>query len=162
MLIFDQEFKPTIVDSVFDPLVTPTFWALNLEAQDFMYINIGFLEEHNEKGKGLLFDGQYVELPNSWFILITEEDSGVLDLIKVEDIKGRPFDAFLFDTRKTIPKVARMETYNSEIYTKYCYPIVPKTIMMVHPIDRHSGIMVSSTDQYNKFIKGKYMMDFLV
>jgi hypothetical protein len=162
MLIFNNQFKPTIVDSVFDPLVTPSFWALNLDAQDFMFVNIGFLEEHNEKGKGFTFDGQYVELPNSWYILIAEEEEGTLDLIQVKDIRGRPFDAFLYDIKKSVPKVARMETFNPEIYTKFCHPIVPKNIMIVHPINSYSGIVVSSTDQYNKYIKNHYMTDFLV
>lgn len=161
MLIFDDEGNPTIIESVFDPVVTPIFWTLNLEQEDFMFTNIGFLEEHNERGIGLSFGGQYVPLPNSWFVLIGEEEDGSLDLIKVEDIRGRDFAAFVFDFTKTLPKTVSMETTNPRVYEKFCYPIMPKHLMLVHPIDKECGIVISPNDQYNKWIKGRSMMDFL-
>jgi len=161
MLIFDDEGNPTIIESVFDPVVTPIFWTLNLAEEDFMFTNIGFLEEHNERGIGLSFGGQYVALPNSWFVLIGEEEDGGLDLIKVEDIRGRDFSAFVFDFDRSLAKTVLMETINPRIYEKFCYPIMPKNLMLVHPIEKHTGIVISPNDQYNKWIKGKTMMDFL-
>ena len=162
MLIFDDEGNPTIIESVFDPVLTSIFWSLNLEEEDFMFTQIGFLEEHNEQGVGLSFGGQYVPLPKSWFVLIGEEDDGSLDLIKVKDIRGREFSAFLFDFDRSFPRTVRMETVNPRIFTKFCYPIMPKNVMLVHPIHKRTGIIISPNDQYNKWIKDKTMMDFLI
>ena len=162
MLIFDDTGNPTIIESVFDPVITPIFWTLNLEREDFMFTNIGFLEEHNERGAGLSFGGQYVQLPNSWYILIAEEEDGGLDLIQIKEIRGREFSAFVFEFSRCIPQTVYMETANPRIYTKFCYPIMPKHIMLVHPIDKGSGIIISPNDQYNKWIKGKSMLDFIV
>jgi len=161
MLIFGDDFRPTIMESAFDPLVTPVFWSLNLDAEDFMFSNIGFVEEHDERGCGLLFDGQYVELPQTWYILIGDSSDGTLDLLPVEDIKGREFDAFVFEFNRSMPRTVPMTVFNSRTYQRFCYPIIPKHLMMVHPIDMETGIIITPHDQYNKYIKKKTMMDFL-
>lgn len=161
MLIFGEELKPVIIGSVMDPLVTPVYWTLNLEQEDFMFANIGFLEEHSWEGKGIQFDGQYVEIPAAWYILIGDADEGSVDCIQIDDLMGQPFEAMLFEFNKSIPKTAVMEVVNAKIYTAFSFPIIPKHIMMVHPINEDSGIIISPIDQ-TKQIRNKTMMDFLM
>jgi len=162
MLIFDDNLKPTLITSEEDPVMSTVYWTLNLEEEDFMFSYIGFLEGHDERGVGLTFDGQYVALPESWYIVLADPFDGTLDLIQVKEIRGREFEAFVVEFHRTTPRTVPMATMNSRIYQRFCHPIMPKNLMMVHPIDEYSGIIISPHDQYNKYIKNKTMMDFLV
>jgi len=159
MLIFGDELKPLIIDDADDPIVSDYIWVLDVEERDFMFSNIVFLDDHYEKCKGFDFNGQYVELPESWFVLIMDTVSGEMDLIMVKDIKGRHFDAFVYSHSSVLPRSAKMIMKNARVFKKFCYPIMNKNIMLIHPIDEDHGIVITPHD-ITKKIKDLNVLDF--
>lgn len=158
MLIFGGELKPIILENADDPIGSDYVWILDIDQQDFMFDRMHFFDQHLEKAKGFTFDGQYVEIPESWYVLITEASTGEMDLIQVKDIRGRHFDAFIYSHKSVIPQSAPMVMENARVFKQFCYPILNKNLMLVHPIDSDRGIVISPHNVYKK-IKDTYVMD---
>lgn len=159
MLIFGGDLKPLILDNVTDPIVSDYVWTLDVDQQDFCFDHITFLDEHYEKGIGFSFDGQYVEIPESWYILVMDPINGMMDLVQTADIRGRVFDAFIYSHQSVIPRSASMVMKNARVFKKFCYPILNRNLMLVHPIDEGNGIVISPHNVFKK-IKDTYVMDF--
>lgn len=159
MLIFGDELTPIALESASDPLPSDYVWVLNLNEQDFMFDHMVFLEEHHEKAIGFSFGGQYVEIPESWYIVVMDDVNGMMDLIPIRDIRGRIFDAFIYSHKSVIPQSEPMVMQNARVYKKFCNPILPRHLMHVHPIDEQRAIVISPHNVYKK-IKDGYVMDF--
>ena len=70
MVIFDENTRPVLIDSISTPVLTSHFWVLDLEDKDFCLSKLEVLEEHTTPMLVIQIYGYSIELPADWNILI--------------------------------------------------------------------------------------------
>lgn len=161
MLIFDENVKPIILESIYTPIVTDSYWVLDLNILDFKLSHLAILEQIDSPTFIVSIDGFDFPLPTTWNILVADEESMVLDVIQLREAAGKAFKALVYGPSHSIPKV-------SEIVIKSYYPNFPnvgpslnKHQMLCHPVAPESWICISGSDTYNKYLKDKVVGDLI-
>lgn len=152
MLIFDDLNRTIILDSIYTPTVG-YFWTLDLALKDFTVSPMPVLEEIVAKSLELEIKGFRFILPAYWNLLIVGEDTAQLDIVKLDELTAKEFNAFIFG-----PTLGRYEACPVRV-TNY-YPVHPsvapslhKHQMLCHPIAPNQWINVSPGDMYTKYLK---------
>lgn len=161
MLIFDEKVQPVILESIYTPTVTDSFWVLDLNLLDFKLASLGILEQIDSPTFICSVNGFEFPLPTNWNVLVVDEESMILDVIQLREAAGRSFKALVYGPNYAVPEV-------SEIFVKAYYPSFPnvgpalnKHQMLCHPVAPQSWICISGSDTYNKYLKDKVVGDLI-
>lgn len=161
MLIFDENTTPIIIDNIYTPILTESFWVLDLGIRDFKLTPLTILEEIVAPTMELMVYGFRFCLPASWNLLIVDDDTSALDIIQVSELAGKEFRAFLYG-----PTRSRAE--NTVVSVVNYYPSYPnvgpslnKQHMLCHPVGPGTWINVSPADTYNKYLKNAVSGDLI-
>lgn len=161
MLIFNETNEVTTIDSIVDPILTDTFWVLDLKMQDFTLTPLQSIEEMTSSAIRLNIDGFEFVVPTTWNVLIIDPDTSQLDIVDVSHIPGVDFSAFVYGhTHNNVrPKnITATQYYPSYVST---YPILSKDQMLCHPIAPSTWINIAPTDAYNKYLKNLLAGDLI-
>lgn len=161
MIIFDENTKPILIDSINTPLRTNYFWILDLEEQDFKLQKIEMLEEHITPILVLSIFGYAIELPSDWNILIVSPETNQLDLVEVSELTRGHFQIFVYkhENNKIAMPNSRIIHYEERGILQM--PSVSKNQMLCHAIGPDSWVCISPVDNYNKYIKGLIANDLI-
>lgn len=161
MVIFDENTKPVIIDSIYSPVVSEYFWVLDLEDKDFRLTKLNTIEEHTTPMLVISVYGYAIELPADWNILISSPDTSQLDIAEVFELSRGNFHTFVVNhkdnkTYNASTKIIHYET-KSIIYT----PSLSKNQMLCHALGQNAWICVSPIDNYSKYLKGAITNDLI-
>jgi hypothetical protein len=128
------------------------FDSRHIGQMDYQFNPLTFLEIFD--GAGVLLDigGFDLMVPSNWSIVIGDSSSGDLDVVPIEELNGRSFDAFAFNPLTgTVPEFLHIEV--KEIYSNVSWT-VPKLNyceFLVTPLpgclSNHSLLIIDETIQ---------------
>lgn len=156
MLIYDDENKTIMLDSIYTPTPTTDMWVLDLNLMDYTLAPLLNLEEIISPSIELLICEFKFAIPANWNILVFAEDTLQLDVIEVADVAGREFTAFVADvshptSTKYLPGTISVTDYQIERLN--VAPSLAKHQMLCHPIGPKLWVNVAPSDTYNKYFR---------
>jgi len=161
MLIFDDESKAVILDSIHVPTTTDHFWVLDLNLLDYKLTELKILEEIIAPTVIISIEGFDFPLPASWNILVVDEESMILDVVELSEVAGREFRALVYGPEIPMVKTAIISVKNYFPSYPNVGPQLSKHQMLCHPVAPGHWINVSSSDQFNKYLKDKVVGDLI-
>ena len=161
MLIFDENSKPIIIDSIATPLLTEYFWVLDLDIMDYTITPLMMLEEIVSPTITLMIRGFEFTLPANWSMLVYSDDTMQLDVVDVGELAGRDFLAMVYGPNTTIVSSGhvRVTNYNPE-EVNYAPPL-SKHQMLCHPVGPDEWVNVAPSDVYNKYLRDCVVGDII-
>lgn len=164
MLIFDENLKPIVLENVHSPTPTEYFWVLDLSDMDFTIAPLTMLEQIIGPAMRLKVRGFEFWVPTMWNLLVFEEDTSQLDVIKIKKAPGTEFTAFTTDVlnytlMKCEPGLITATDYSPE--QVIVAPALGKHQMLCHPIGPRTWINVAPSDSYNKYLKNTVIGDII-
>jgi hypothetical protein len=161
MLIFDDNTKAIILESIHTPTITDHFWVLDLNLLDYKLTELKILEEIIAPTVILSIEGFDFPLPANWNILVVDDESMILDVVELSEVAGREFRALVYGPTMPMAKTAMITVKNYFPSYPNVGPQLNKHQMLCHPISPDSWINISSSDTYNKYLKDKVVGDLL-
>ena len=161
MLILNQDDQPIILDSIYSPTLSSSFWVLDLELEDFTLTPLTVLEERIAPTLTLkALDGEF-PLPASWMVMVYDEETMQLDVTPVSELTGKDFTLFGFGPKKNmvVPIKAQVVNYHPEAAN--VNPLLNKHQMLCHPISQETWINIAPSDVYSKYLKEKLVGDLI-
>lgn len=162
MLIFDNQSKPIILDSIHTPTLTDYFWVLDLSMMDFTLAPLISLEEVVCPTLVLRIRGFDFALPANWNILVYDSETSQLDVVELSEACGREFTALCYGPQKTRHTPAIVSVANYYVEHKNVGPLLNKQQMLCHPIGPDEWINVAPSDAYNKYLKDRAVGDLIL
>jgi hypothetical protein len=164
MLIYDDEQRAILLDSIYNPTPTEYMWVLDLNMMDFTLAPLTNLEEIIGSSIELMINGFRFHVPGAWNILTVSEETSQLDVIAIKDVLGKEFTALAIGMTATgalkyhpFPVVAtdfKMDHMNVA-------PQLGKHQMLCHPIGPTSWVNIAPSDTYNKYFKDAVVGDII-
>ncbi len=161
MLVFDENSKPLIIDSIYTPTLTSHVWILDLSIMDFTLAPLEVLEEITCPSVMIEVCGFKFILPAHWYVLVYDEETTQVDTVCVSELSGREFMALGYgpNKNKAFPAKIVVVDYNAQF--KNVGPSLNKHQMLCHPIGPNAWINISPTDVYNKYLKDVIVGDII-
>lgn len=161
MLIFDENIKPIIIDSIHSPTPTEYMWVLDLIMMDFTLAPLVMLEEVICPSMQIQIQGFEFILPANWNILVYDDETSQLDVIELSQAAGREFTALTYGPKKsyTVPSTIIVTDYFIEY--KNVGPSLNKHQMLCHPINSDVWCAIGPSDNFNKYLKDKTIGDLM-
>ena len=156
MLIFDENFKPAVLDDINNVITSEYFWVLDLQLMDFTPVPLLILEEISSKSLELTIGtgGTPIIVPADWYILIVAEETFALDIGEIgKDIPGMDFNAFVFGHDQKTFDVGTVRVTNYFQNFKNITPLLGKHQMLCHPISNTHWVNITPHDVYSKYFK---------
>lgn len=161
MLILDDRNEAVIIDNIYVPTTSDSFWTLNLEIMDFTLANIFVLEEVVCPTITLSVRGFKFTLPANWNVLVYDEDTMQLDVIEVSDLAGRDFVAMVYGPTASNVSPGRVTVLDYNPSGVNIYPSLNKHQMLCHPVAPTQWIAAAPSDSYNKYLKDCVIGDII-
>lgn len=154
MLIFDEHYKPIVLDDLNNSVMSDCFWILDLNMMDFTPIPLLILEEITSKSLELTIGNNSIIVPADWYVMIVSDETSQLDVLELgKDVPGMGFHAFTYGLEmKTFEPVSITVTNYFQNF-KSIAPALSKHQMLCHPISEHAWINITPHDNYNKYFK---------
>ena len=161
MLVFDDNSKPLILDSIHTPTVADSIWVLDLELMDFTLAPLLVLEETVAPTIEILILGFYFPIPANWNILVVDSETSQLDVVEVSELAGREFSAFIYGANCPRYDMSTISVADYHPNFSNISPSLFKHQMLCHPINDTQWVCVAPADTYNKYLKEKIAGDIL-
>jgi len=161
MLIFDSHNDPIILDDADDPILTDTYWVLDLQMMDYTLAPLLMVEEIVDETVELNINGFKFILPAMWHILVVDIETQQIDVARLKKIAAKDFNAFVFGPKKSRHESIPISFSNFYSYKHNYGPSLFKHQMLCHPIDNESWINIAPSDSYNKYLKNKVSGDIV-
>ena len=161
MLYFNSKNNIVAVDTIYTPIVDNFLWVLDLEQNDFTLSPVTMLLELTTPTFDLIIDGLTIVLPTSWFIVIYDDEIGIMDVVQISDLMGRNFKLFTYGFSEL------MVTGSSYILNKYTpknvsiMPNLNKKQLLCHPINNEQWICIGPTEAFAKKLKDMYVGEII-
>lgn len=159
MLICDHNNHPIIIDNVYGPIVTDHLWVLDLSMMDFTIAPITMLEELVCSSVQINIKGFEFVVPAEWNILIYDEETSQLDVVKFSEVASKEFTALVSGPFHKAPEPATITMTNYFIEYKNVGPVLNKHQMMCHPIGPQEWVVIGPSDGFNKYLKDQIAND---
>ena len=159
MLIFSENGRPTILDSLYAPLVSPNMWTLDLAIKDFVISDIKMLEATTCPALTIDVEGFQFDLPTNWFMLVYDAETTQLDTISIAELAGRDFTALVGSPSSYAPNGVLVSAVDYKPSVTHVSPSLSKHQMLCHPINEKFWINIAPSDAYSKFLKNCYVGD---
>lgn len=161
MIVFDHESKPLILDSIFVPTITEHVWVLDLNIMDFTLAPLLLLENITCETIEVTIEGFAFNLPAVWNMLIFDEETSQLDIVKVSDLCGREFTAFVYGPKMSMARAAVIRTTDYFMEYDNIGPSLNKHMLLCHAIGPDAWIVVGANNLYNKYLKDMTIGDII-
>ena len=96
MLYFDSANKLVDIDTIYTPVVDNFMWVLDLEQNDFTLAPITMLLEITTSSFEIIVDGLPIVLPTNWYVVIYDDEIGMMDVVQISELMGRNFKLFTY------------------------------------------------------------------
>lgn len=159
MLIFNDNNETIILDSIHTPIMSDSFWILDLGQRDFTITPLLILEEIIAPSMRILINGFEFYLPATWNVLVIDEDTSQLDLIEASNLAGKDFQAFTYGPNKWSHGSALVRVVDFTPSHGNVAPSLSKHQMLCHPIDPSTWINIAPSDTFNRYLKGSVAGD---
>lgn len=161
MIIFDNNSKPLILDSIHVPTVTDHFWVLDLTMMDFTLSPLISLEEVVCPSLQVYINGFQFILPANWNILVYDKETSQLDVVELSEACGREFTALVYGPQMNQHTQGTITITNYFVDHKNVGPLLNKHQMLCHPIGPGEWVNVAPSDTYNKYLRDRAIGDLI-
>jgi len=161
MLIFDNNNKAVLLDSIHTPTPSEFFWVLDFEMMDYTLTPLTGLEEMIVPVIEVMVNGFKFALPANWNMLVVDDDTYQLDVTEVSDLAGREFNAMIYGPDLTNGELAVITVTDYSPSFKIVGPSLNKHQMFCHPISPDRWVSVAPSDSYNKYLKNCVMGEII-
>jgi hypothetical protein len=161
MIIVNENNDSVLLHNISTPVPSTHFWVLDLVLMDFNLIPLNMLEEQWCKCVAIEIEGFCFSVPATWHVLITDEDTSILDTIEAENLSNHNFDLVVYDNDKSFGYCSPVRIIDSSADECVVYPSLNRHQMMCHPISPSRWIAIAPNDGYNKYFKDKLLGDIL-
>lgn len=161
MLIFDNNNKSILLDSIHTPIATEYIWVLDLTMMDYTLAPLLVLEEVISPTVELRIAGFDFVLPTNWNVLVVDSETMQLDVIEVADLAGKEFYALVYGPDESMIQMEVITVTNYHPNYINVGPSLNKHQMLCHPISPTSWINVAPSDSFNKYLKNKVAGDII-
>lgn len=161
MIISDERSFPILIDSVDTPMLTEYFWILDLQQRDFMLTPLVMNEEMTTPTLTLSVNDYKIEMPTSWNILVYSEETSQLDIVEASDLTRNSYTALAYNHRREKVEPALIKVMDYSVSSKIHSPSLHKTQMLCHALGHSHWVCVSSTDNYNKYLRNATIGDLI-
>jgi len=160
VLIFDENTKPVIFDSIYTPTNVNYFWVLDLNIMDVTLTPLYALEEITCPAIRLEYNGLKFYLPTIYYILVFSEETSQVDTINISELTNNSFSVFSYGLNETTITKLNIKIIDYQQEYKFIIPLLDKTQLLCHPVTPDRWINISSFDQY-KLLVNKVIGDFI-
>lgn len=153
MKIIDENYKQHLIKSIDEPISVDYFWVVDLQEKDFMLNKLVMLEEFNAPSLTISIQGERIQIPAEWNILVYSPETSDVDMVQISDLTTSDFTIFLYNlnSNKVIETTCRVVDYSTT--SVFRVPSFNKSNMLCYPIGNSYCIMIAPTDTYNKYLK---------
>lgn len=160
MLILDEDYRTTILDSIYAPVKSDYFWCLDTTDQDFMLAPLTVLEEITAPTLTLTFGDFSLNVPASWNILVYDNETMQIDSIEISSASGKDFRAFIYGPHEHQQHGVIIKTSHYMPVAKTVAPLLNKHQMLCHPITPAHWVCITPHD-VQKHLKNLYVGNLL-
>lgn len=153
MLYFDSSNRLICVDGIYDPIVDKYMWILDLDNMDFTLHEMTMLLEITVSTLTFNIDGLKLVLPTNWYVVIYDDEVGMMDVVQVSELMGRNFKLLTYGFSDLMISGSK---YIIEKYDTKCVCIMPnlsKKQLLCYPINGEQWICVGPTEAFAKKLK---------
>lgn len=164
MLIYDEDNRTILLDSIHTPTPTEYIWVFDLNLMEYTLTQLVNLEEIISPAMQLDIGGFQFFVPTYWNMLVFSEETSQLDIVTVDELAGKEFTAFVVETMPTGNLKHRGATVTITDYNpNYCsvVPQLGKHHMLCHPVSPTKWINIAPSDTYNKYLKELVIGDII-
>ena len=161
MLIFNELNEIIVLKTIYTPLITKYCWITDLVEKDFSLMEIKLLEEMVGPCVTLAVGGITFDVPASWYMLVTSDETSDVDLVKMHDLMRGDFTAMVCGPNQHKVQSARVAVIDYKDSASIITPRLSKNQMLCHAISNDHWVSISPFDQYNKTLKNCITGDFL-
>lgn len=161
MLVFDDNNKALILESIHTPTIADHIWVLDLNIMDFTLTPLLVLEEIVSPTIELMVLGFKFRLPSNWNLLVVDNETSQIDVVEISELAGKEFQAAAYGP--TMGMIEGVTVMVTDYYPNYLNvgPSLNKHQMLCHPIGPDLWINVSPSDTYNKYLKNCVIGDLI-
>ena len=134
MVILPDYGRPYIIDDLSAPMIVTHHWLFSGSLQDFVLGPISYLEETTGPAIRLMIEGYQFDVPAAWNILVTDNDTYMVDTVNVAKCAGNPFYAFIMTPNDTKVRTAEITIIDYIEHASLIHPLISKGHMMCHPV----------------------------
>lgn len=161
MLIVDDRNKSVMIDSLQTKLSSTHFWVLDLQMLDFTLNPLTILEERWCQCVAIEVENFVFSIPATWHVLISDEDTSMLDVVKVEQLSSKRFELVVYDNEKSFTHVSPARVVDMSTDEPVYNPSLNRHHMLCHPIAPSRWICLAPNDSYNKYLKNLTLGDII-
>lgn len=161
MLYFDSSNRIISVDSIYSPIIDNFIWVLDLEQFDFTLNSMTMLLEITTPSIEMKIEELCIRLPTSWYIVIYDDEIGMMDVVQVSDLLGRNFKLFTYGFNDLMVSGTNY-ILNKYIPKDVCVmPNLNKKQFLCHPINGNQWICVGPTEAFAKKLKDMFVGELI-
>jgi len=161
MLFLNDTNRTVIIENIYTPILSDSFWVLDLEMMDYTITPLLTLEEIISPSISLQIAGFNFNLPASWNILVCDKDTSQLDLVECSQLAGKDFNAFIYGQNKWKFDSDQIRVTNYNPQYVHTSPSLNKHQMLCHPISQTEWINITPSDIFNRYLKNKTAGDIV-
>lgn len=161
MLYFDSSNRIISVDSIYSPIIDNFIWVLDLEQFDFTLNPMTMLLEITTPSIEVTIEELCIRLPTSWYVVIYDDEIGMMDVVQVSDLLGRNFKLFTYGFNDLMVSGTNY-ILNKYIPKDVCVmPNLNKKQFLCHPINGSQWICVGPTEAFAKKLKDMFVGELI-
>lgn len=134
MLVLPDFNKPYSISSLTDPIVVKYHWIFNAQQTDFMLNQITYLEETTGAAVKLRINNSEFWVPASWYILVTDRDTYLLDTVGVQNCAAARHLAFSFSPYEMNLRTLDIDVIDYVEEISLVHPMINKGCSLIHPV----------------------------
>lgn len=161
MLYYDSANQVINVDTIYTPILDNYMWVLDLEQMDFTLSPINMLLELTTSTFDIIIDGLCLTLPTSWYVIIYDDEIGMMDVVQISELMGRNFKLFTYGFSDLMVSGGQ---YILNKYTPKNICVMPnlnKKQLLCHPINGEQWICIGPTEAFAKKLKDMYVGEII-
>lgn len=139
MNILSEVNKPCPLSSITAKVGISHFWTLSSQIRDFKLEELTYLEEMSGKLVTLQIGDTIVKLPSNWSIMIVDNETYTIDLVKVPNLAAFDYDVFLFSPEDSKLKTTKVKVIGLDEEGVEVVPSIPKGSAMIVPAGTFSS-----------------------
>jgi hypothetical protein len=136
MLILTDYNKPYLIDSPTAPMVVKNYWIFNGGQLDYTLAPINYLEETIGTALKLNINGYVIQVPITWFIMISDEETTQLDMISISNCITSNSSALLMTPTDLKFRVTDIKIIGIDHDISLTHPMLQKNTAVCHPIGK--------------------------
>lgn len=161
MLIFDQDNKTVILNSVNDPVVSDSFWVLDLSIMDYKLTKLVALEEMVTPAIEIQIANFKFAVPAKWSILVADSETTQVDCVEARHLAAKDFTALAYGPKSLTAQLPNITVTNYFPQSKIVAPMLGKAHMLCHPVAPGYWINICPSEMYNKHLKNTLIGDII-